>query len=197
MTHRESSQARDIDSILRSVWPLPVARPRPVLAVLVGLPGTGKSHVADELSRRTNAVVLESDDLRKRLVTRPTYSPAESRRLFDAIHGAIDRLLRAGAAVILDATNLAEREREPLYAMAEARDARLILIRLAAPGPVVRDRLTRRRQNDAQTQSDADVAIYERMRFREERIRRPHHVVDTTADIEPLLARIAREIGPA
>ena len=197
MTALESSAERDIERILRTVWPLPAARRRPALAVLVGLPGTGKSRFAEALCQRTGAVVVESDDLRKRLVRRPTYSAAESRRLFEAIHGAIDRLLQAGAAVVLDATNLAEREREPLYTMAEARDARLILVRLAAPGAVVRERLARRQQEDAETQSDADVKVYERMRLREEKIRRAHYVVDTSRDIEPVLARIAREMGSA
>jgi predicted kinase len=195
MAAPESPAGRDIERILRTVWPLPAARRRPVLAVLVGLPGTGKSHFAEALCQRTGAVVLESDTLRKRLVARPTYAAAESRRLFEAIHGAINRLLQAGAAVVLDATNLAEREREPLYAMAEARDAQLILVRLAAPGPMVRERLARRQQNDIETQSDADVDVYERMRFRQDRIRRPHYVVDTSRDIEPVLATIAREMG--
>ena len=197
MTTLESSAGRDIESILRTVWPLPAARRQPALAVLVGLPGTGKSHFAEALCQRTGAVVLESDDLRKRLVSRPTYSAAESQRLFEAIHGAIDRLLQDGAAVVLDATNLAEREREPLYTVAEARHARLILVRLAAPGSVVRERLARRQREDAETRSDADVKVYERMRFRQERIRRSHYVVDTSRDIEPVLARIAREMGSA
>jgi predicted kinase len=188
-----SSLARDIERILRTVWPLPPARRRPALVVLVGLPGTGKSRFAEALRQRIGAVVLESDDLRKRLVSRPTYSAEESRRLFEAIHGAIDRLLEAGAAVVLDATNLAEREREPLYTIAEVRGARLILTRLVAPGDVVRERLTRRREQ-ADTRSDADIDVYERMRSREQQIRRPHYVVDASRDVEPLLARIAREI---
>jgi predicted kinase len=195
MTASGSSKAQDIERILRMVWPLPTARRRPVLAVLVGLPGTGKTHFAESLRERTGAVVLESDDLRKRLVARPTYSAAESQRLFEAIHGAIGRLLQASAAIVLDATNLAEREREPLYAMAEAQGAQLVLVQLTAPGPVVRERLARRQQQDAETRSDANVEVYERMRFREQRIRRPHYVVDTSRDIEPVLARIAREMG--
>lgn len=94
---------------------------------------------------------------------------------------------------MLDATNLAEREREPLYAIAERRGARLILTRLVAPGGVVRERLTRR-QEEADTRSDADIEVYQRMRFREQAIRQPHYVVDTSRDIEPPLAEIAREI---
>jgi predicted kinase len=189
-----SSPTRDIERILRTVWPLPAARRRPALVVLVGLPGTGKSRFAEAVRERTGAVVLESDDLRKRLVGQPTYSAEESRRLFEAIHGAIDRLLDTGAAVVLDATNLAEREREPLYSIAERRGARLVLARLVAPGSVVRERLARRGE-EADAHSDADMEVYRRMRFREQEIGRPHYVVDTSRDIEPLLDKIAGEIG--
>ena len=35
----------------------------PILYVMVGLPGSGKSHIAEELARENNAVVYSMDDI--------------------------------------------------------------------------------------------------------------------------------------
>ena len=70
----------------------------PALVVISGLPGTGKSQFARELQRRTGAVVLESDALRRLLFEKPSYSWQESRRLFAAIHAVAERLLCEGVS---------------------------------------------------------------------------------------------------
>jgi predicted kinase len=176
-------------------------RPRPTgwraaLAVLVGLPASGKSRVAEELRRRTGALVLESDALRRLLFPRRSYSAAESRRLFAAIHGAIDELLAEGASVVLDATNLTEAERAPLYQIAERCAAKLILVQVTAPRSLARRRMARREATGV-GRSEADLQVYERMRSQLEEVQRQHHVVDTSQDIEPALAAIAKEMtGP-
>ena len=160
-----------------------------------GLPGTGKSRVCRELREQTGAVVLESDAARKLLFPEPDYSFPESQRLFRAIHAAIERLLAAGLPTILDATNLAEWQREPLYAIAGRRGARVIVVKVEAPPPLVRRRLARRaRRSDAADRSDAGVEVYDRMRDQEEEIRRRHFVVDTSQDTAAALQAIAKEI---
>jgi predicted kinase len=186
--------AEDVERILRHVGPLPAPRPNPALVVLVGLPGAGKSWLATELRRRTGAVALESDDLRALLFGRPAYSVEESRRLFAAIHAAIEEILRRGAPVILDATNLAESEREPLYAIAEAAGARLVIVRVVAPRWLIHRRLARRTLGIEPSRSEAGVLVYERMRRRFEPIRRPHFRVDTSRDTAAVVDAIVREM---
>ena len=183
---------RDVVRILCSLEPSTVKAARPALLVLVGLPAAGKTHIATELQRRTGAAVLESDAIRSLLFRQRRYTRWESQRLFGAIHAAIDALLSDGVSVILDATNVAEAERRPLYAMAEQRNAKLILARVTAPSGVARERLARRA--DEETHSEADVRVYESMLSRSEEIRRPHHVIDTSGEIEPALATIVREM---
>lgn len=164
---------------------------------LVGLPGAGKTWLAAELRRRTGAVVLESDDLRALLFGKPTYSVDESRRLFAAIHAAIEHILRHGASVILDATNLAEGEREPLYRIAEATGARLVVVRVVAPRWLSHRRLARRTLRIESSRSEAGVLVYERMRRRFEPIGRPHFRVDTSRDTAAVIDTIVREMeGP-
>lgn len=194
MTQAAAPQAhRDVERILAEVAQASPRRSRPALAVLVGLPGSGKSTAAEELRARTGCVVLESDALRRLLVRQPRYSALESRRLFEAIHEAIAALLAKGASVVLDATNVAESERAPLYKIAEQANARLVLVRVTASDRVIRRRLTRRIENGGGA-SAADEGVYERMRERVEEIQRPYYLVDTSKEVAPVLDAVAKEL---
>ena len=187
--------AKDVERILAEVSPLPPPRPRPALVMTAGLPGSGKSHFCRELRRRTGAVVLESDALRRALFAEPDHSPRESRRLFAAIHAVIESLLRAGVHTILDATNLAEWQREPVYAIADRTRARLIPIWLEAPPEVAQQRLEgRSRGMDPRDSSTAGHGVYERMRAQAEQIQRPHRVADTSEATREVLDAIAEEM---
>jgi predicted kinase len=182
-----------VEQILTAVGPLPAGK-RPVLVVLVGLPGSGKTRLARTLQERTGAVVLESDYLRRVLFGRPTYTQEESRTLFGAIHAAADRILARGAVVVLDATNLLEREREPLYEIAERRRAKLVLVRLVAPRWLTHRRLRARQAGANREYSEAGIPVYERMRFVQQPIGRDHIVVDTSKDISGAVDRIVEEM---
>lgn len=188
-----TGRPEDVARILAEAEPYTLHRKRPALAVLVGLPASGKSRIAEELRARTGAVVLESDALRRLLFSRRTYDAEESRRLFAAIHAAIEKLLADGVPVVLDATNLAESERAPLYEMTDRRGVRLVLVQVTAPEPVLQQRLAQREATGV-SRSEADLRVFERMRSRVEAIQRPHHVVDTSQGIEPALAAIAKEM---
>lgn len=188
------TRREDARRILAAVRPGASRADRATLTVLVGLPGSGKSWVARQLQARTGATVLESDALRRRLFSRRSYSAAESRRLFTAIHEAIDELLAEGRAVVLDATNLAQAERAPLYEMADRHRAALVVVHVTAPDRVIRRRLASRAR-DGGGSSEADLRVYERMRTQAEEIQRQHHIVDTSQAAETTLAAVAEEIN--
>jgi hypothetical protein len=122
---------------------------KPTLVAVSGLPGTGKSYFSTKLAERLPFVILESDALRKILFPRPTYSAEESAWLFRVVHRLIERLLRRGIPVILDATNLSERHREYLYSIAEHLNVKLILVRVEAPPGLVAGRLHQRQEIQA------------------------------------------------
>jgi predicted kinase len=186
----KSQRQRDTERILQSLQHTGTGRP--VLVVLVGLPGVGKTHLATRLQASTNAVVMESDACRQLLFPERRYSRGESKRLFAAIHAAIDELLRRGVRVIVDATNVAERERTPLYALAEQRGAKLVLVHVTSPDALARERIQRR--GSGVTNSEADLRVYEDMQWRVEAIRRPHVVVDTSDSIDLALSALTKEM---
>lgn len=172
--------------------PEPVAAP--FLIVVSGLPGTGKTYFCRQLARRLPAVILESDYLRRRLFPTPSYRAAESARLFRTCHLLIERLLKRGVPVIFDATNLSEHYRERFYRITGRLGVRLVLVRVEAPPELVYQRL-RERQGSGETNSDADWAVYWRMKPQIQRIYRRHYAVDTSRDITPVINKIVREIN--
>lgn len=181
----------DVERLSDGLGPLPEPLAEPTLIVVSGLPGTGKSYFCGKLAERLPVVVLESDTLRKSLFPSPGYSQQESAYLFRVVHRLIERLLKRGVSLILDATNLSERYREHFYSIAERLDVKLILVRVEAPPELVRERLNTR-QETPEAKSDADWAIYQRMKPTVEKICRNHYVVDTSRDITPVLDKIVR-----
>lgn len=177
------------------------AEDAPALVILCGLPGTGKSYFAAALARRTPALILGSDRLRKVLLPRPRYTREEHSRVFAAAHCLLEQLLTAGYRVIFDATNLTGQARQPLYDIAGRTGARLLLVKLDAPEAVIRQRLARRAagvsagQSSYTDWSDADWRIYCRLRPGAELPEHPHFRVNSAQDITPALEEIAGLLG--
>lgn len=184
----------DVEKLKQGLNGLPEPVANPTLVLISGLPGTGKSYFSRRLAERLPSVIIESDAMRKILFTRPTYSAQESHRLFNACHRLIEELLDKGIPVIVDATNLVEHHREPLYRIAKRLGVKLIIVQVEAPRELVRQRLRGRAEGiDPLDKSDAGWSVYQRMRRRVERIRRNYYAVDTSRDIRPVIDKIVRE----
>jgi len=185
----------DVQRLTDSLGQLPEPVAKPAFIVVSGLPGTGKSYFCSQLAQRLPFVILESDALRKALFPSPNYSSPESSHLFRAIHLLVERLLKRGVPLILDATNLSERYREHLYSIAYHLDIKLILVRVEAPPEVVHQRLKARQEGaNPVNKSDADWAVYQKLKPSVQKIRRNHFAVDTSRDITPVLDKIVREV---
>ncbi len=187
---------RDISKLKESLGSLPEAVANPGFVVVSGLPGTGKTFFCKKLAEEQSFCIVESDALRKVLFQLPDYSPIESAYLFTLIHGLIKWLLEEGIPVILDATNLSERNREYLYRISDGAGARLALVSVEAPPAIAYQRLQARKNGALpDTKSDADWEIYNQMKSKAEKIQRNYFVVDTSREITPVIDKIIHTLN--
>ena len=187
----------NVDALAEEVVREQTAAPagRACLVVLVGLPASGKSHFAALLAERTGAVVVATDALRRRLFIAPSYVREESRTIFALARAVARRLLARGHVAVVDATNLREADRLPLYAVARTERAPLVVVRVVAPEDAIRARLAvRSSRASSRDASDADWDVYQLMLDRYEEPSVPFLTVDTATDLEGGLSRTEEAI---
>lgn len=139
---------------------------RPVVLAIGGLPGTGKTTLAralaPELGRAPGALVLRSDEIRKRQygaspeqrLPQSAYSEATSEAVLGELTALVAKTAKGGHTVIADATFIDPRHRCMLAAAAHAAAVPFVGLWLHAPLAVLETRIANRR-NDA---SDATIA---------------------------------------
>jgi predicted kinase len=138
---------------------------KPVLILLMGLPGVGKSHCARLLCDRLGAAHVASDELRSRLFIAASYADEENRAVFAAATALLDGFLAEGHRVVVDATNLVARNRAGTVQAAGRRGIPIVYVRVTASEGDARGRLaSRRAARAAGDHSEADESIYDRMR---------------------------------
>ncbi len=176
---------------------------KPVLMVMVGLPGTGKSTLSRAIAQALPGVVVESDFVRKALFPSPTHTSQESQFVHRVAQAVIGRLLGRGSSAISDATNLVEFHREFLYRLADQNGAKLLIVRVVASEAIIRQRLEQRQAaRSPRDLSDATWQVYLRMQKNQERINRiinhiinrPHITVNTQGDLGEAVALVLRAV---
>lgn len=140
---------------------------RPIALAIGGLPGSGKSTVArvlaPELGSAPGALVLRSDEIRKRLngvapeqhLPQSAYGDAASQAVFAELAELVRRTAVGGHAVIADATFIDPRDRALVRSAAAAAGVVFVGLWLEAPLPVLEQRISSR-HGDA---SDATLAV--------------------------------------
>jgi hypothetical protein len=144
--------------------------------VLCGLPGVGKTTLADEVSALMGAIVLSTDKIRKELFKRPTYSRNERKLVYDVMLLFAKYLHDAGKLCILDATFSRQRSRDQLKQVLGLKEEHLFIVQCVCPEEIVISRLTVRKD----MYSDADVQVYKKMKKIFEPVLGEHITVDTS-----------------
>jgi predicted kinase len=84
---------------------------KPILAVIVGISGSGKSTFANGLKTSIGADLVETDAIREELTGDPS-DQTQNYKVFQIAKTRIDNLLSQGKNAIIDATSLTHKDRK-------------------------------------------------------------------------------------
>ena len=140
---------------------------RPALVLVGGLPGTGKTTLAENLAQRANLHLIRSDLIRKQLagrgpdaLSRPLppewYTPQRTEQTYRECLRRAEELLFRGERVVVDATFRNQSQRQAFEQLAFRLSVPIVEFYCEADRETVRRRLELRR-GDA---SDADWNVY-------------------------------------
>jgi predicted kinase len=142
-----------------------LALARPLLILMQGVSGSGKSWLSERLFARVPAVRIRSDVERKRMialdrsdVADDIYSAESNRRTYARALDCAEHALSAGFTTIIDATFLQLEDREPFYALAARLHIPHAIVTCNAGYSVLAARIVQRRQMHRDA-SDADLAV--------------------------------------
>ena len=97
---------------------------KPILAVMVGISGSGKSTYANGLKTALNAQLVETDAIREELTGDAT-DQSQNYRVFQVAKKRVNDLLAQGKNVIIDATSVSVRDRKDWIDIAKANNAEI------------------------------------------------------------------------
>lgn len=151
----------------------------PMLMLMHGVSGTGKTSVSTEVVRALGAVRLRSDVERKRIhaekrkivvgqgTSKSLYAPDMTRATYDRLWDLANRMLQAGYSVVVDATFLEGAQRQSFIRLAHERHVSIVILDVWAPDELLAERIESRakQQTDA---SDATIGVMEQQKAKEE-----------------------------
>ena len=117
---------------------------RPLIIMMVGFPGAGKSFFASQFADTFNAPRISIDRMRSDIFTNPTYSKDEDdliKRLTDV---QVQELLKTGKSFIIDGGCNPKIVRQEYERMAKSKGYGTLVIWVQTDGPTCKIRATRR-----------------------------------------------------
>jgi predicted kinase len=157
----------------------------PTLVAVCGLPGAGKTTVAERIADRREARLLRTDVVRTDLFPDPEYTDEEAEAVYAELFERATAALDDGD-VVLDATFRTEAFRAGARTAAADVGAEFILVAVECDDETVRRRLRARTDDE----SDADIAVYELFRDTYEPVTDPDLVVDNSGSLEETFAQL-------
>lgn len=123
---------------------------KPLLIMLYGYPGSGKTHLSRQLAETIGAAHVQSDRIRNELFEQPRYDKQENDIVYHLTEYMTSEFLRAGVSVVFDTNAMRLAERRELRALAARCKARPLLIWLQIDADSAFARLSERdrRKND-------------------------------------------------
>lgn len=136
---------------------------KPILFLMFGYPGAGKSTAAKIIQKHIAAEYLSSDLVRIELFPSPTYTQKEHDTVYATLDKRAEAFLKAGKSVIYDGNLNRYEHRLEKYALCEASDARPVLLWIRTPKGIARNRAVLRGHRHLVPQNETFDSMFERV----------------------------------
>lgn len=178
---------------------------QPLLVLVGGLMGTGKSTLARALAEELGSDVLQTDVIRQeRLGASPRpanfgadhYRREQRQRVYDELFEAAREIVSTDRSVVLDGSFLDAAWREQADMLARRKGAAFLAIRCVCPPDEARRRI-RQRAAEGTDASEARVELYDQQRAAEDQpfAEAPRLEVDTTAPLRDQVAQVIEALA--
>lgn len=129
-----------------------IVKAKPTFYMMVGIPYSGKSHVAEKL----DVVYLSSDELRKELWG-SAETQGDNSEIFSELYARTKKCLKEGQSCVLDATNISAKRRKSFLNQLKKIDCNKVCIFMATDFDVC---LSRRDKRERQVPYDVVKRMY-------------------------------------
>lgn len=155
-----------------------------MLILVAGLPGSGKSFLAEKLALQLSATYLNSDQIRIKSGATGKYTYKDKLVVYQQMCTEASLAIRKEKNVVVDATFFNHTLREIFVKLARTCGTQLHVIEVIAEESLIKKRLAKERKY-----SQADYLVYEKIRDEFEEITMPHLVlISTDNNIEDMMA---------
>jgi len=158
-----------------------------LLIVVFGLPATGKTFLARELASQLGFLHLNTDNTRKKILSRPGYTDKEKDLVYAKMFEFVSDYLKRGRDVVIDGTFYKDKLRKKLKKLAKEANTNPVFVEMTAPEEVVRGRTSERKKRPSE--SDADFRVYKKIEKDFEPLKESHLVIDSTV---PLMKQVEK-----
>lgn len=158
-----------------------------MLLIVCGLPGSGKTTIADALSKRLKAPHISSDIIRKQMHERPVYTEDEKREVYRAMAARALEMFRGGEeTVVLDATYYKKEYLDMARMAAQKAGSMMLIIECTINDNEAKKRIGSRKKGP----SDADFDVYLKLKREAEPIEDEHLTIDCSEPVPGNIKRI-------
>ena len=146
-----------------------------MLILIAGLPGSGKTSLAQAISQLLNAKHFHSDQVRRELGLWGHYQPADKAAVYNELLSRTRLALEAGETVVVDSTFYLASLRNPFDLVAKQLGVKAIWVLATAPNEILRQRVAMPRAD-----SEASLSVFEKIAAAFEPLEGPHLTIDTS-----------------